>query len=108
MHHGLVRALDWPVMDLGREPKRDTVGSVVGGGHAEIAAGGLVVLAVGAVLPVQEQGDLINRLIDADECLLAVIEEKGRGLDLVRWRRVESRLELGGEFAGDPADSEGR
>ena len=89
---GLVRSLDRAVMDLGREPQRDAVAALVRGGHAEVAAGGLVVLAVGPVLAVQEEAHLIDGVADADQRLLAVIEQEGGGLDLVRRRGVEDRL----------------
>ena len=95
-------------MDLGRESERNSAGPIMGGGHAEEAAGRLVVLAGGPVLPVQEQADLIDGLTDADQRLIAVIEQKGRGLDLVRRGRLENGFQLGGELAGDLADLSGR
>ena len=93
-------------MDLGREPERDSVGPVMCRSHAEEAAGCLIILAVGLVLPVQEQTDLIDGLTDADQCLIAVIEEKRRGLDLVRRRSLEDGFQFGWQLAGDLADSQ--
>ena len=104
--HGLIGALDRTMMDLGREPERDSAGPIVGGGHAEVAAGRLVILAGRAVLPVQEEADLIDGITDADQRLIAVIEEKRRGLDLVRRRRLEDGFQFGWQLAGDLADSQ--
>src|SRR3954449_2258678 len=52
---GLIGTLDRAVVDLGSEPQRDAVAALVRGGHAEVTAGGQEVLAVGAVLAVQEE-----------------------------------------------------